>query len=83
LHTREASVGVDLEDPVHVLREVDDDRNVARLPREARPAAARDDRRVVISSKRTSPRTAFRNARSRSVAASAPRFAARVLTPAS
>jgi hypothetical protein len=40
-------VRVDRDDAVAVLGPVDDDRHVARLPGQARPAAARDDRRSV------------------------------------
>ena len=51
LDARESSFGVDLEHAVEVLREVDHDRDVDRLPGEARPAAARRDRRLVLAAR--------------------------------
>ena len=40
---------IDLDDAVHVFREIDDDRDVAALARQARAAAATGDRRADIS----------------------------------
>src|SRR5690348_6849353 len=43
LHTREFFLRVDLNNPVHVFREIDDYRSVAALPRQAgAPATGRD-----------------------------------------
>ena len=49
LHARDAALGVDLEDVVEVLREVDQHRRVAALAGEARAPAAQDDRRPVLA----------------------------------
>src|SRR5207248_9059914 len=49
LYARDAAAGVDLEDVVEVLREVDQHRRVAALAGEARAAAAEDDRRPVLA----------------------------------
>ena len=48
LHARESADRIDLEDPVHVLREVEHDRHVAALSGEAGARAARQDGRVVL-----------------------------------
>ena len=48
LHPRESIAGIELEDPVHVLREVEHDRDVAALAGEARAGAAREHRRAVL-----------------------------------
>ena len=52
LDARELPLGVDLDDPVQVLGEVEDDRDVHALTREARAAAAREDRRAVLAGDR-------------------------------
>ena len=52
LHARDALLDVELENPVHVLREVEHDRDVAALAGEARARAAREDRRVERSARR-------------------------------
>ena len=49
LHAREPALRVDVEDAVEVLGEVEHDRDVDRLAREARAAAARHDRRLVLA----------------------------------
>ena len=49
LHAGEPPFGVDLEDVVEVLREVDQHRRVAALAGEARASAAQDDRRAVLA----------------------------------
>jgi hypothetical protein len=49
LHAGDAALGVDLENVVEVLREVDQHRGVAALAGEARAAAAQDDRRAVLA----------------------------------
>ncbi len=46
LDAREPPGGIDLEDPVHVLREVEHDRDVAALAGEAGAGAARQHRRA-------------------------------------
>jgi hypothetical protein len=51
LDARELAGGVDVERPVQVLREVDDDGDVRDLPGEARPAAAREDRRAMLAAR--------------------------------
>jgi hypothetical protein len=49
LDAREPTLRVDLEHAVQVLREVDDDGDVDRLAGEARAAAARGDRRLMVT----------------------------------
>ena len=49
LDARIPACGVQLEHAIHVLGEVDDDGHVARLPGEAGPRAARQQRRVVLA----------------------------------
>ena len=49
LHAREPRVGVDVDDVMEVAREVDAQRDVAALAGEAGPAAARDDRCVMLA----------------------------------
>ena len=49
-----SAVRIDLEDPVHVLREVEDDRDVAALAGEARAGAAREHRRAELPARRDS-----------------------------
>ncbi len=71
LDARSLRHGVDLEDPVQVLREVDDHRDVAALAGEAGAAAAREHRRTVLAGRRRSSRRRrrrFAGRRPRSVA---------------
>ncbi len=49
LHACSGRCGVDAEDPIEVLRRVDDDRDVATLAGDARAAAARQHGRAVIA----------------------------------
>jgi hypothetical protein len=51
LDARPLVLGVDLEDPVHVLRKVEDDGDVRALPDEARTAAARQHRGTVAATR--------------------------------
>ena len=44
LDTRESCLGVDLQDPIHVFREIEHHRDVAALPGQARARAARQNR---------------------------------------
>jgi hypothetical protein len=48
LNPRNFFVGIDLEDPVHVLRKIEDDRNIAALSGKTRPGAASQDRSTVL-----------------------------------
>jgi hypothetical protein len=48
----ESSRRVDLDDPIHVLREIEHHRHVAALPGQARSSAPRQDRRAVLSADR-------------------------------
>ena len=41
--------GVDLDDAMEMAREVDANRDVAPLPRQARTSAAREDRRIMLT----------------------------------
>lgn len=52
LHPRPAALDVDLDQLVHVLREVEHHRHVARLPAQARAAAPSQDRRAVPATDR-------------------------------
>ena len=52
LHAREPALGIDLEDPVHVLREIEHHGDVAALAGEAGAGAARQDRRVERAARR-------------------------------
>ena len=52
LHTREAGLGVEFEDLVHVAREVDDDGDIASLAGKPGAATAAEDRRVDLTSRR-------------------------------
>ena len=52
LHAREPADRIDLEDPVHVLREVEHHRDVAALAGEAGAGAPRQDRRVELPARR-------------------------------
>ena len=49
LDAREPLRRIDLQDPVHVLREVEHDRDVAALAGEARAGAPRQDGRAIIA----------------------------------
>ncbi len=44
LDTRESCLGVDLQNPIHVFREIEDHRDIATLPGQARARAARQNR---------------------------------------
>ena len=48
LNPGKSFVGIDLEDPVHVLRKIEDDRNIAALSGKTRPGAASQDRSTVL-----------------------------------
>ena len=52
LHAREPALRIELEDPVHVLREIEHDRDVAALAGEARAGAARQHRRAELAADR-------------------------------
>jgi len=48
LNPRNCFVGIDLEDPVHVLREIEHDRDIATLSGQTRPGTASQDRSAVL-----------------------------------
>ena len=52
LDPRQLALHVNLEHAIHVLREINDHRNVAALSRQARPAAATGDRRAELAAGR-------------------------------
>ena len=49
LHARQASKRVDLHDPVHVFREIENDRHVAALTRKAGSCSSRQDGSTVFA----------------------------------
>ena len=48
LNPRSFLVSIDLEDPVHVLREIEHDRDIAALSGQTRPGTASQDRSTVL-----------------------------------